>query len=509
MGWLYFLCVCHVILTVRAQSGRSLACHQRWSLVYANSANGTTVYGEKRDLLKATLTGADVRIFIPSWGPGGYLTSVQNTQTIRNNVCAQAIFHVSKASYDTFQEVPYFWFVNLCSTGHVHMARYFIGNHVSAGINGDYVDMQWYIRHYPDPVYSHTQDGTVISGNVRDVVYAIEAGADIRIVDRQLGYGVRMDNLEVSYDRTIAAGQSLWHVSERMNGPNLEFQGDDYWWFSVWSTDGTVDISRWNIGEHVKRGNSSMQQSMNWYADSCWQMAYKHDADGKLEDGSLELLRLAVETGHRIKVLIDGAITVEPDQINVRGGHINAEILSLASKQDLKTFTDDVFWDWRVLATTGTETSEYFNVGEYFNRGNTIKKKPMTWFIDTRTWNRVLVNDKDGKVLAGTKQKLIDAILLGAEVRYQLTFRSNAIMHQADNLEISADGNVGAMHVRSVSLKFTPGSAYEVTFQNSPYWWFTIVSTTGKVDISRWTVGEHVNRRHTHLFVKVEWFVSY
>ena len=43
-----------------------------------------------------------------------------------------------------------------------------------------------------------------------------------------------------------------------------EFQGDDYWWMSVWSTDGTVDVSRWNVGEHVKRGNSSMQQSMNW-----------------------------------------------------------------------------------------------------------------------------------------------------------------------------------------------------------------------------------------------------
>lgn len=237
-------------------------------------------------------------------------------------------------------------------------------------------------------------------------------------------------------------------------------------------------------------------------------MAYKHDANGTLEDGSLELLRLAVETGHRIKVLIDGAITVEPDQINVRGGHINAEILSLSSKQDLKSFTDDVFWDWRVLTTTGTEASVYFNVGEYFNRGNSIKKKPMTWFIDTRTWNRVLVNDKDGKVLAGKKQQLVDAILLGAEVRYKLTFTSHATTNQADNLAISDDGNVGAMHVLSVSLKDTPGSPHEVTFQNSPYWWFTIVSTTGKLDMSRWTVGEHVNRGHTHLFVKVEWFVS-
>ena len=175
----------------------SVGCHQRWELVYANSGNGTTVFGSKSTLVRATLSGADVRVFIPTWGPGGYLTSIQNTQTIKNNVCAQALFHVSKAAYDTFQEVPYYWFVNLCTTGHVHMARYFIGNHVSAGINGDYVDMQWYIRKYQEPIYSHTQDGTVISGSVRDVVYAVEAGADMRIVDRQLGYGVRMDNLEV------------------------------------------------------------------------------------------------------------------------------------------------------------------------------------------------------------------------------------------------------------------------------------------------------------------------
>ena len=238
-------------------------------------------------------------------------------------------------------------------------------------------------------------------------------------------------------------------------------------------------------------------------------MAFKHDADGNLEDGSLELLRLAVETGHRIKVLIDGAITVQPDQVNVRNGHVNAQILSLVSKQDIKRFTDNVFWDWRVLTTTGRENTKYFNVGEYFSRGTTVKKKPMTWFIDTRTWNRVLVNSKNGTVLAGSKKALIDAISVGADVRYMLTFKSNAILQEADNLEISADGNVGAMHVRSVSLRFTGGSPYEVKFQRSPYWWFTIVSTSGKVDISRWTVGEHVNRRHTHLFVQTEWFVCY
>lgn len=76
-------------------------------------------------------------------------------------------------------------------------------------------------RKYAGPIYTHTQDGSVISGSVPDVISAVEAGADMRVVDRQSGYSVRMDNVEVSSDKTIAAGQSLWHVSMTANGPNL------------------------------------------------------------------------------------------------------------------------------------------------------------------------------------------------------------------------------------------------------------------------------------------------
>lgn len=76
-------------------------------------------------------------------------------------------------------------------------------------------------RKYAGPIYTHTQDGSVISGSVPDVISAVEAGADMRVVDRQSGYSVRMDNVEVSSDKTIAAGQSLWHVSMTSNGPNL------------------------------------------------------------------------------------------------------------------------------------------------------------------------------------------------------------------------------------------------------------------------------------------------
>ena len=71
----------------------------RWYKVYENNANGEPVFGSIADLRAAMLNGADIRI---SSGTS-YITSVQNAQIVDGNVCAQALFHVSKNGYDRFQ----------------------------------------------------------------------------------------------------------------------------------------------------------------------------------------------------------------------------------------------------------------------------------------------------------------------------------------------------------------------------------------------------------------------
>jgi len=59
-------------------------------------------------------------------------------------------------------------------------------------------------------------------------------------------------------------GQSIWSVSQRAAPPNLEFQGNDYWWMTNWATDGTLAMSRWNIGDHVNRGTDENAHEMIW-----------------------------------------------------------------------------------------------------------------------------------------------------------------------------------------------------------------------------------------------------
>ncbi|KAH3748734.1 hypothetical protein DPMN_183184 [Dreissena polymorpha] len=119
-----------------------------------------------------------------------------------------------------------------------------------------------------------------------------------------------------------------------------------------------------------------------------------------------------------------------------------------------------------------------------------------------------MVNNKNGSVLSGSKAALLSAVQSGARVRYVLSFdpsTSDVSVHEADNLAVSGS-EVSAVHIRSVSLSSLPT---EVKFTPEPYWWFTQSTTTGNVDMSRWTVGEREDRGHSSNTAQTTWFVNH
>ncbi|KAH3748739.1 uncharacterized protein LOC127847069 isoform X3 [Dreissena polymorpha] len=237
-------------------------------------------------------------------------------------------------------------------------------------------------------------------------------------------------------------------------------------------------------------------------------LAYQHDAAGKQVQGSIDLLLSAVLQGHRVKVMFD-SITAEPDDVSIQGVHVSSVLISIVAKSsnDIRAFNASGIWDWRILTTTGTETTLRVNVGEYVEQGRTTGKKAVSWFIDTRPWVQVLVNSKTGSVLSGSKAALISAVQSGARVRYVLSVdpsTSDVSVHEADNLAVSGS-EVSAAHIRSVSLSSRP---MEVDFLSNPFWWFTQSTTTGKLDMSRWTVGEHESRGHISITTQITWFVN-
>ena len=77
-----------------------------WHLAYEHNHLGSAVSGSKADLIDKVRNGANVRVMlIRSNSDNPYVTSVQNAYVVGNELCGQALFHVSKANYKQFQVI--------------------------------------------------------------------------------------------------------------------------------------------------------------------------------------------------------------------------------------------------------------------------------------------------------------------------------------------------------------------------------------------------------------------
>jgi hypothetical protein len=328
--------------------------------------------------------------------------------------------------------------------------------------------------------------------------------ADIRGVSAN-NLAFSATNVAWSSDESQLAVQSLWHVSQKTVGDYIKFQTDAYWWFTIWGAHGSRDMSRWSVGDHVDRTHSQDSTRVSWFQDPCWVLAYKHAGNGESVSGSLKLLREAILKGHRVRVRM-GNYTIEPDNVFLRDTHVNAQLLGHVSKASLTTFQDNAYWYWQQISTTGIVRTYRYNIGASTARGNSNGNSAISWVVDTRRWSHVLSHSSSGSVTHGSKADLVQAVRDGAMVRYVVTFPTNVHIMQADNLAISSSGNVGAQHIRHIS-QYLSGPDNTV-LRAEPYWWFTVTSTEGTVDMMRYTVGEHTDRGHSQRTASVDWFIN-
>lgn len=273
------------------------------------------------------------------------------------------------------------------------------------------------------------------------------------------------------------------------------------------STSGMLDMSRWSVGSHVDRGHTSDTVDTEWFHDSCWESLYSHDSNGRATKGSLNNLIMAVQSGRRIRFQFPNLAhyTAEADNLSIRKGHVTAQALKHVSKASLEKFQDNAYWYWLMVSTTGTVRATRYNVGEHVFRGNSKDKWAVNWFADTRPWELALVHNSKGANIYGSKSTLVNAVKSGASVR--IVQQDGAYAFSGQNVAVHGS-DVGAQTLNSVSMKTASGSAYEMEIQPNAYWWFTIVTTQGERDMSRWTVGSHKDRGHSHDRVGLKWFVQ-
>lgn len=490
-----------------------LSCDSKWLKVLEGDRNGKVVSGSKEDLRRAVVSGSKIRIIMDDL----YSTDTNNVYSLNGEICVQALFHISKGGFDSHQTKAYWWFLNVCTTGNVHMSRWYVGVHLSPSESKVKYNVKWFVRHLScdstpaKPVLCTTESGFPYCGNVNNLITVISHGAEIHGVDAKRSYSVEFTNLHYNKKTSFVSGTHLWHISQTSVSNYVEFQKNAYWWFTIWSTDGSRDISRWSIGEHKDRGHTTDKLPMIWLADTCWSLAYEHNEHGQSIDGSVDYLRSAILSGKRVRLLYHSGYLIEADELIIRNGHVTAQVLGHVSNSG-KTFHSDAYWYWENVATTGDVETIRYNIGSHTSRGKTNYRQRIKWFIDTRPWKHVFSNSASGQTIHGSKTTLIRDIKAGKMVRFTVKYASHPQSHHvsvlnADNININNnEKDVGAQHIRSIG--YSKDGPFNVSFTSNPYWNFLIASTAGKIDESKWTVGIHETQGHETSKAEIDWFVS-
>jgi len=480
-------------------SDKEATCSSPWQLAFHNDASGNVLSGSKASLVSAVLSGARVRVVIGT----SYSAEADNVNAYSNQVFAQLLQHVSKASWDKFQNNAYWWWVIVSTDGLMQMTRYSVGSNTHRGTNSRKTNIKWYVQtsgFIPKPTYSHLANGKKVRGSFNSLESSVQSGHEIRCVsDKRYSFPLQYVRISSKYPGFVS-GQSLDHVST-----STKFlTSNAYWWFTIVTTHGLRHMSRWTVGIHQSRGHNQDTVAIEWFADGCWEEVFSHDANGKQIFGSRHMLTSALLSGHRVRFQIPawGYYTAEADNLSVRNGHVTAQAIKHVSMRV------HAYWYWLMVSTTGTVRATRYHVGEHKHVGDSTDKLMVKWFIDTRPWKEALSNGPSGNVLGGCRDALVQAVRAGADVRCVQGGEVNGYAYKAQNLAISPDGNhVAAQAVSHVSMMTAP-NPNEMMIQPKAYWWFTIVSTTGLREMSRWTVGVHVDRGHTADKVGQKWFVN-
>ncbi|KAK3787456.1 hypothetical protein RRG08_025722 [Elysia crispata] len=335
--------------------------------------------------------------------------------------------------------------VLVCSSGRVD----FLNTSISKW-DGNVVEQTWPVdaisfrtRDYsPDnsPVSSRYLDGTS-DMQYTDRYMDMALKSELRGVMRDRAYAFNMDNIHIDQNSGHISCQSLSHVSQTYPSPGgITFRSQPYSWLSSWDTSGRRDSSRWTLGNVRAVGHTNDYVALQWYADPCWTVVFKHDKDGIRQSGSLDMLKAYVRMGHRVRVHFDG-FTLEANSVVISpDGSVMAQTSSEMARR-LGTGTDKTFFNtktrqvYRLIHTSGEVRSFYFFIQNGLLSERSAGRFDMIWSVDTRPWNPVLTVNKLNQITFGTIRELVvNMDVASARIGVQLKEKDGVLKGQNSEL---------------------------------------------------------------------------
>lgn len=114
-----------------------------------------------------------------------------------------------------------------------------------------------------------------------------------------------------------------------------------------------------------------------------------------------------------------------------------------------------------------------YDLGSTNNRGNSVDKKAIAWFVESWSWYVVLPSSSTGTASRGSKDGVIHALQTGSPLR--------SVVHEAaDSYSIIEEHNIAIeiLEVATQSIRYISdenGTAViQRRFKSSAYWRYTL-----------------------------------
>ncbi|MCG7499645.1 hypothetical protein MHO82_22530 [Vibrio sp. Of7-15] len=116
--------------------------------------------------------------------------------------------------------------------------------------------------------YHHDKNGNVIEGQLCQLIDAVEAGQEVRIL-QDAGTSKALSTAEYVYTKDGKVYAELTsNISSGFVGDKLHIHDNAYHYFSTVDTSGYRHAARWNVGEHVNRGYNSDTIAVKWFVNT-------------------------------------------------------------------------------------------------------------------------------------------------------------------------------------------------------------------------------------------------
>ncbi|XP_033731279.1 uncharacterized protein LOC117320908, partial [Pecten maximus] len=506
----------------------------QWTKIYETDKDGIVISGKLDDLKAAFRSAPDVRIYVPSWNRTFNIDST-NMDNMEENAtfCSQSLFHVVKTAWDTFSETAIRMFYLFCSTGFYQKKEYRIGDNFHSYDSDDigFVGMAWFTRHFCKPtgkypIFSSNDQAQQFCSSLSKLLSAIHHGSEIRL--GTAGLVLPVD--QMTFNPSLAVAHSdrrlktvIYHQSDGIEVRKLY----ENWIYYNYGSDGTRENHIWSVGTHfLVRINPRKQKFADFYSDACWSLVYSHANSGDVLQGTVRRLRASVLSGRRIRMIVNGNISGEPDSLfmesnghvtNISGepdslfmesnGHVTAQLLSQLSVSNQSRFQFDPYTFWQMISSSG-----FANVMKMYIESNRTEssetfKFNVNWFADTRAWRKLLAVSNTGHVTKGSKNELSRSLKSGGMLRLLVTFPNGTInAFSPDSVEFYQE-EVAAQFIRHVG-HVKKSASNERIFPAVPFWNYLMVTTEGRLVSSLWIVGENAKVSDTSIMVKTVWFVN-